>query len=393
VAFASDHWASIARVLRDEGPGHPVMVVDLDALDHNCDVIASRLPRGKALRLVAKSLPSLPLLEYVGRRMATSRHMVFHAPFIAPTLAANSEIEMLVGKPLPASAARAVLQTRSDEAWRRLVASRVIWLIDTHARLAQYTDVARAFGVMLRVAIEIDIGMYRGGFAATDLDAVLDAIDASGALELAGTMGYDAHVGAVPRLLQDPDEAHRSACAAYGAALDRIHAHKPTSPLVCNGAGSRTFHRHDDTSPLTEVSIGSAFVMPARFVDTPRADLVPAAMIATPVLRAWDGTSLPGLAATRAWWPRLSSRYERSYFLYGGRWDAEFAWPPGLVENRLYGKSYNQTLVNGPRAHRIEVDDYVLLRPGDSEHVMLHFGDLWVTRGGRLHARWPVLAG
>lgn len=389
-----ERWAAIAKTLRDHGPGHPVMVVDLDALDHNCDVIVSKLPRGKSLRLVAKSLPSLPLLDYVRDRTGARGQMVFHAPFIAPTLVTDREAELLVGKPLPVQAARGVLAEQPDEAWRRLVASRVIWLIDTPARLAQYAELARACSVRLRIALEIEIGMYRGGFAPQALDAALDTLDAtSDALELVGLMGYDAHVGSVPRLLQDPDAAHQRACAAYRAAIERVRLRRGDAALICNGAGSRTFHRHHADSPLSEVAIGSAFVMPARFDDPVRADLVPAVMIATPVLRAWDGTTLPGLAATRAWWPRLAARFERSYFLYGGRWDGVFAWPPGLVENRLYGGSYNQTLVNGPRAHAVEVDDYVLLRPNDSEHVMLQFGDLWVTRGGRFYARWPVLGG
>jgi D-serine deaminase-like pyridoxal phosphate-dependent protein len=392
VTFDIQRWAAIAGALREEGPGHPVMVVDLDALDHNCDVIVSKLGHGKSLRLVAKSLPSLPLLDYVRRRTGARGQMVFHAPFIAPTLAADREAELLVGKPMPVRAAHGVLAEQPDEAARRDVASRVIWLVDTPARLAQYAELARTFAVRLRVALEIEIGMHRGGFAPAQLDAALDALFATGgALELAGLMGYDAHVGSVPRLLQDPDAAHRSACATYDVAIERVRARKLDRPLIFNGAGSRTFHRHREDSPLTEVAIGSAFVMPARFDDPVRADLVPAAMIATPVLRAWDGTTLPGLAATRAWLPRLAARFERSYFVYGGRWDGVFAWPPGLVENRLYGGSYNQTLVNGPRAHAVEVDDYVLLRPNDSESVMLQFGDLWVTRGGRLYARWPVL--
>ena len=386
MSIDTTRWGAIARELRHEGPGYPVMVLDLDALDRNCDVIAGKLPRGKSLRLVAKSLPSLPLLDYLRRRTGARGQMVFHAPFLAPTLAADREAELLVGKPLPVRAAAGVLAAQPD------AADRVIWLVDTLARLAQYADLARARAVRLRVAFEIEIGMHRGGFVGAELDTAIDALDATGgALELAGLMGYDAHVGAVPRLLQDPDAAHRRACATYRAASERVRARRPDATLVYNGAGSRTFHRHRDDSPLTELAIGSAFVMPARFDQPSLADLEPAVMIATPVLRAWDGTSLPGLAATRTWWPRVAARFERSYFVYGGRWDGVIAWPPGFVENRLYGASYNQTLVNGPRAHAIEVDDYVLLRPNDSEHVMLQFGDLWVTRGGRLHARWPVL--
>jgi hypothetical protein len=41
----------------------------------------------------------------------------------------------------------------------------------------------------------------------------------------------------------------------------------------------------------------------------------------------------------------------------------------------------------GPR-----VDDFVFLRPTQSEAVLLQFGDLAVVRGERVVERWPVLA-
>ena len=36
------------------------------------------------------------------------------------------------------------------------------------------------------------------------------------------------------------------------------------------------------------------------------------------------------------------------------------------------------------------IDDYVFLRPTQSEAVMLQFGDLQVVRGGQIVDRWPV---
>ncbi len=117
----------------------------------------------------------------------------------------------------------------------------------------------------------------------------------------------------------------------------------------------------------------------------------PALFIATPVLKAVSGTRLPGLDALSAlltWW---DPNRARTFFIYGGNWLAHLESPPGLRNNTMYGRSSNQEMVNGSAAVALEVDDYVFLRPTQSEAVMLQFGDLVVVRGGAVVASWPVL--
>lgn len=41
----------------------------------------------------------------------------------------------------------------------------VTWLIDSQQRLMQYGELAKALGRPLRIALEIDVGLERGGFA------------------------------------------------------------------------------------------------------------------------------------------------------------------------------------------------------------------------------------
>eukprot|EP01132_Coremiostelium_polycephalum_P020747 gene20747-24653_t len=61
----------------------PVMLIDLDRLDHNIDVVMQSVQRGgKHLRLVEKSLPSPGLLAYIAKRAGTQRLMSFHQPFL-----------------------------------------------------------------------------------------------------------------------------------------------------------------------------------------------------------------------------------------------------------------------------------------------------------------------
>ena len=42
------------------------------------------------------------------------------------------------------------------------------------------------------------------------------------------------------------------------------------------------------------------------------------------------------------------------------------------------------------RSVKLTVDDYMFLRPTQSEHVMLQFGDLVVLKDGELIDQWPV---
>ena len=76
------------------------------------------------------------------------------------------------------------------------------------------------------------------------------------------------------------------------------------------------------------------------------------------------------------------------YYLYGGYWKANIVSPPG-AQDWLY-HSTNQSPVMTSTSVDLEVDDYMFLRPTQSEHVMLQFGDLVLYDEGQLTDAWPV---
>ena len=81
-----DYFRALNRELKANGPMCPVLLIDLDRLDHNIDVVMRSVRRGgKHLRLVEKSLPSPGLLAYIARRAGTRRLMSFHQPFSTTT--------------------------------------------------------------------------------------------------------------------------------------------------------------------------------------------------------------------------------------------------------------------------------------------------------------------
>ncbi len=69
---------------------------------------------------------------------------------------------------------------------------------------------------------------------------------------------------------------------------------------------------------------------------------------------------------------------------------ADPVYPEGLSTNFLYGRSSNQEMLNIAGTHDIVPDDFVFLRPTQTEAVLLQFGDIAVFEGGEIVDAWPV---
>lgn len=391
----NEYFAALNRNLKAQAPGRPLMVLDLDRLNANMAKLKASQPQDKALRIVAKSLPSPKLLQHVTETMGTNRLMVFHQPHLNAIAEDMPSSDLLLGKPMPVSAATTFYREFKGGDFKP--ERQIQWLIDSQARLLEYQQLARSLGTRLRVNIEIDVGLHRGGLATpAELKPLLEVIAADPEhLELAGLMGYDAHVGKIPGIIESRDQSFARACEAYRGfqqALRESHPALAGSALTFNGAGSPTLRLHSDKrSPLNEVSAGSCFVKPTHFDLDLLADLAPACFIATPVLKVLEGTQIPGLGRANGLLGAWDPNQERTYFIYGGLWMAEYASPPGLRDNSLYGASSNQAIVNSSRKVPLAVNDYIFLRPTQSEKVLLEFGDLAVVSGGHIIDWWPVL--
>jgi D-serine deaminase-like pyridoxal phosphate-dependent protein len=162
--------------------------------------------------------------------------------------------------------------------------------------------------------------------------------------------------------------------------------------VLLNAGGSPTYQMYDQgTYPFNELAAGSCLVMPTDFDLPTLADHVPASYIATPVLKALDTLEIPGIdlgAIQSLWDPNRA----RTFFTYGGYWKARPESPRGLVNNPLFGRSTNQEMLNGSRNIHLQPDDWVFLRPTQSEFVFLQFGDIAVYDKGIITERWPVFA-
>ena len=127
----------------------------------------------KNYRIVAKSLPSVKLIDYISKKTKTDSVMVFHQPFINRLAEKLPRFEMLLGKPMPVAAARNCLN-RMKRTPAFNAAKKIQWLIDSRERLTAYRDLAREKKMKLRVNIELDVGLHRGGLKnVKELDEML----------------------------------------------------------------------------------------------------------------------------------------------------------------------------------------------------------------------------
>lgn len=387
------YFLGVQGALREAGLFRPTLVIDRARLAHNLAQLKARLPANKKFRVVAKSLPSLPLVQAVRDFMQTDRLMVFHQPHLNLIAARMPDAQMLLGKPMPAGAARRFLASHRGPVEP---VARTEWLVDTPARIAEYAELAAAApGGKLRLNLELDVGLHRGGFrAAQDVAEAIRAIRADPRLEFSGFMGYEAHAAKMPDALGGVRGALEKAMAFYGecvgAAREVLGAQFDADALTLNAGGSNTYAYYDESAPCNELAIGSGLVKPTDF-DTPGlAEHIPAGFIATPVLKALDRTEIPGLERMagpfRAWDPNTA----RTFYIYGGYWLANAVSPPGLQRNDIWGHSTNQDMLNGSTDVELGVGDFVFFRPHQSEFVFLQFGDLAVYDGGRIVDAWPA---
>jgi len=392
----NDYFAGLNALMKQKGPGHPVLVLDLDILDRNIETLKMQISDLSRFRLVVKSLPCMHIIRHILENTRTSKLMVFHRPFLNLAVKVFPKSDILLGKPLPVQALETYYRVK-DASPPSSRSPRIQWLIDSAQRLDQYHAFARRMGLKMNINIEIDVGLHRGGIPSPEeLAPLLKTIYEDPVhLNLTGFMGYDPHVAKSGKLLIPRSVALARVTWRYKKFVKYLETEFPAlySPqLTFNGAGSPTFAMYRKKEILNDVSVGSALVKPSDFDLKTLKGYETAMFIATPVLKKSDGIQIPFLEPLSGLVRKIKSQWRTTLFIYGGCWKSVPLSPKGLVVNALYGRSTNQEMMNGPEHLDLEVDDYVFLRPTQSESVMLQFGDLFVIRGNTYVGRWPVFS-
>ena len=371
--MSDPYLAQLSDTLRNYGVDQPVTVVDLDRLEANCTIALAAADPGVNRRLVAKSLPCLPLLDHIRNLIPTSGLMTFSETMLTALLRAETGTDHLLGKPLPVSSAARLLAACSD------AVDRVQWLIDTPDRLQEYLKLAEGSKSRLRISLEVDIGLHRGGMTSHQVAEAARAVAAHPNAQLSGLMGYEAHLAKLPRFLRS--RASRSCAEAYRRAIDALPA--TNSRLCLNTGGSLTFQSYKAAGFANEIAFGSVLVKPSDFDHASTRDFTPATYLATPILKVMPGNTLPGLG--------FLPRRKTDIAVFGGYYMADPLYPNGFAYSSVFGRSTNQEVWTGPMAASVQPGDIALLRPTQSEAVLNQFGRLLAVRDNQVVHEWPCL--
>jgi len=109
------YFVRIQSTLLEAGIATPTLVIDRARLNANVDTLVSHLPSGMGYRIVAKSLPSLALIDHIRRRTQTNRLMTFNLPMLLELSRAMPDANQLLGKPLPVQASKTYFETLAPE--------------------------------------------------------------------------------------------------------------------------------------------------------------------------------------------------------------------------------------------------------------------------------------
>lgn len=299
-----------------------------------------------------------------------------------------------MGKPMPINAVKTFYNELADKKDNAFDAGKQLqWLVDNPDRLKQYQTLAADKKLNMRINIELDVGLHRGGINQdTTLIEMLKIIESSAQLSLSGFMGYEAHVGKVPG---DAYAQRDDAMAIYKHFLDlsEQYLQRDLKGLTLNGAGSPTYQFYNEGQwPLNELSAGSCIAKPTDFDIDSLQDHIPACFIASPVIKVLPETQIPGVKGLGKIMAMWDQNLEKTFFAYGGYWKAKPESPKGLRLNPVYGRSSNQEMYNGSASIVLKQDDFIFLRPTQSEAVFLQFGDILVYEDGKIVDSWPVLS-
>ena len=380
----ASYFEQVAADLVAQGIGTPQVFIDMDRLDANIAEIASKIGAGR-WRIVEKSLPSLDLLDYVQKKSGSQKFLVLHLPFLGGVLARFPNAEVLVGKTHLDVAVRSFVQANPQ------VASRVTFLADGVDRLNGLAKIASDFGFVMKVAVEIDVGLRRSGVSdPSQLGPVLQGFLGNNSVQFAGFLGYDGHVPFAPGATLDAVEgAFTDATAAYQSFVNVLQSGPFSSlitpSLVMNSGGSATYPMYT-AGPVNDVAAGGGVLRPGDYPNWVIGALQPAIFIATPVFRVYPQPQLPFFT------PESSATLFKGLqgvTIYGGGWPAFFTYPAGLqgapftFDPTDYAMVPNQGMVTAPASAQIAAGDWVFYHPRQSD-ALFQFETILEVRGGRL---------
>ena len=275
-------------------------------------------------------------------------------------------------------------------------------MVDSVEQLDLIESAARGGG-RVRVCIDLDLSWWPLGgrlkigvkrspvHEPAQARAIAEEIVRRPGLELAGLMGYEAHVAGVGdrplgkrlqtyairliKALSIPELAERRAAAVTAV-------REVADVEIVNGGGTGSIHTTSEESVVTEITAGSGFYAPTLFDRYASFRLTPAAMFAMPVVRRPSG----GVATL------LGGGYLASGAAGPDRLPAPEL-PRGLRLDPLEGAGEVQTPVIGAAAASLRVGANVYMRHAKAGELCERFNSLHLLRGSEIVGEVPTYRG
>jgi len=316
----------------------PALVVDRAAFERNVARMAARRP-GPALRPHVKAFKSTAL----ARRLADAGHRGFCCAtpreVVGMAQAGLGDDLLLANETLDPARLRAMAGLDVP----------VTVAVDSD----QTVDAAAAAGIV-RVLVDVDVGLPRCGCAADDAGRFADRARAAG-MEVRGVMGYEGHVNALL------DRAERRA-GVERAMARLLRAHDEVGGDVVSGGGTMTAELNEW---VTEVQAGTYVLM-----DTAFAPHVP--------FEVAIGVEATVISVSRRGWAVADAGLKAFGMDHGD---------PTLPGADVWIVSDEHVTFAGLD---VDVGDRVRLLPAHLDPTVAKHDRLWVLDGDEVVDEWPV---
>jgi D-serine deaminase-like pyridoxal phosphate-dependent protein len=389
--------ATVAALAKQIGRGEPTAIIDLAAVDQNCDAIL-RFSResGIAWRPAFKTLQAPDLLAYVVSKLDRPRVLIHHLRNLPQGLAKlPAGTDFLMGYPPTVGELEAYLTTPPPRG-ERPYTLRIN--VDSLALLRALDELSKRSARPLPLEVVLEIEDFRGGIVpGAELSEALRVLRAAkDRLHVGALLCYDTLAAAQG----EPD--WRATAARY--AQNRIREAKAqiaveaadiidVDKLIVNGPGSANFRNWAGTETANEFSAGSA-VLFANYLDGPGYDttgLHKAQYLCAPVLRL-PAHTIGGVPAA------VPSGMQLALIKAGG-WPtgnnptlSQLVHPPGLQESSVagvgYGRGANSSGMILAPTGSLALGDYVVETCQQVMEGQNYFGALQAAREGTVRAAW-----
>lgn len=229
----------------------PALWVDLDIMERNIALMAERMsaagvnwrPHTKGIKV-----PELAHKLLDAGAMGVTCAKIAEAEFMA----AGGIKDILIGN-----------QVIGENKVARLVEVQkmadVMVAVDDYDNAVQISDAAQKEGIRIRVLVEVNIGMNRGGVQPRDpAREFIRRIVGLGGLKFKGIMGWEGHIVGI----SDPQEKDRAGQAAMHDLLDTADLLRkdgiPVEIVSCGGSGSYKISSY--ALGVTEIQAGGAIL-------------------------------------------------------------------------------------------------------------------------------------